>query len=340
MGELKMKKCTDKMVITSSTNKEDTTTIIRDSNSTNVTILKSRDIFIKSLVANEYSENTLKNYEGDFNFFHDFIKTKLHYKVIYLTDINYQHLEFYKKFLIERNTYSTACRKFNCLRTYFKTLYRKGLIPSNIIDSLKEDDFGINQKGKLENLDEIRKQILSKETIDEIYKRIKNDKGKNMKRNLTLFKILFMGLSRSEVLSLKWEDINFEDKTISICRPQNNTPIIVALPDSAFDALIKYYKSCMCKKELKTKVFNISTTPYNKIIKKYTVGLQTETGDTNIVGHCARHSAVVHMIRANVPLTEIQKVVGISLDKLQVYTHLSLDDTVKAASEIYTSMSA
>ncbi len=309
-----------KQVTEIKTSKEDIASIIRDINSTKVTMLKGRDIFINSLMVTGYSENTLKNYEGDINFFHDFIKTK--YKISFLTDITYQHLEVYKRFLIERNAYPTACRKFSCLRTYFKTLYWEGLIPCNIIDSLKEDDFGIKKRDKQENLDEIRKQILSKGTIAELFKRVKNDRSKNMRRDLALFYILFMGLSRSEVLFLKWEDINFKNKTISIYRPKKDTYDIVALPDSAYDALMKYYKSCMYKIEVYTKVFNISTTPYNKIIKKYTSGLKTETGDTNIVGHCARHSAVAYMVRANKPLSEIQKVVGISLDKLQVYMYL------------------
>lgn len=321
-------------------NNDDAKVAINYNNLRKVTILKSCSIFIKSLSSYNYSENTIKNYEGDIKFFQHYIKTKLTDRIIYINDICYQHLELYKEFLIERNSCTTASRKFNCLRTYFKILNIKGLGVSNIIDSLKEDEFGIQQEIKQENLDEIRKQILSKDTIDKLYMRIKNDKGKNMRRDLALFNILFIGLSRSEVLMLKWDDINFDNKTLTINRPKNSSCHIVELPDNAYDALIKYYKSCICKVELQTKVFNISTTPYNKIIKKYTSGLKTETGDTNIVGHCTRHSAIIHMLRANVPLTEIQKIVGISITKLQVYTYLSTSDAIKSATEVYTSISA
>ncbi len=333
-----MKKSTEKNLQKSKSRNKDTKSKRKGSSLTKVTILQSRDIFMKSLFAHKYSESTMESYKGDFDIFYEYIKTELNNRVRYITDVKYHHLEFYKEFLVEKYEFTTAYRKFNCLRTYFKMMYRKNFMPYDIISSLKEDDFGINRRSKQDGPDNIKRQILSEDTINKLFRRIKEDTSKNAERNLALFCILFMGLRRSEVLLLKWENIDFEKETLSIYRPKNKTSDIVSLPNNAIDALTKYHESCTHKQE-SDKVFNMSTTTYNKMIKKYTVGLKTKTGD-NIVGHSMRHTAVTHMVRNNVSLSEIQRFVGITLDTLQVYTHLSEKDTARGASVIDNLISA
>lgn len=337
MGEINMIKCKEQKSQTSRNTKKDTTSKFRDYDSMNVTILQSRDIFMKSLVVNGFSDCSKISYKGDFNIFYEFIKDELNNRVRYVTDIKYHHLELYKDYLIERYAaFATAYRKFNSLRTYLKALNRRELILDNLIESLNSDDFGIKRRDKLKNIEKIRRQILSKETISVIFKRIREDNGTDNDRDFALFAILFMGLRRSEILMLEWNNINFKDKTLHIWRPKTNNFDVVALSNTAYEALTKYYQTCNSPKELKTKVFNINKNLYSNIFHKYTKGLHTETGDTYIVPHTCRHTFITHMVRANISLPIIQKYVGLTLDTLQVYTHLCANDTVDASSVIDT----
>lgn len=332
-----MKKVYEKRVTNDGTVNRRTKSVLIKSDSMNVTILKSREMFAKSLVVNDFSESSRKSYKCDFDVFYEFIKDELNNRVRYVTDIKYHHLELYKEYLVDRYAaYATAYRKFSSLRTYLKTLNKMKLIPDNLIESLNSDDFGIKHRDKLKNIEKIRRQILSKETISLIFKNIIECNGSDYHRDFALFTILFMGLRRSEILSLEWDNINFKDKTLHIWRTKTNNFDVVALSNTAHESLKKYYITCNSPKKLKTKIFDIDENIYNKIFHQYTKGLHTETGDTNIVPHTCRHTFITHMVRANISLPIIQKFVGLRLDTLEVYTHLCANDTVGASSAIDT----
>ncbi len=294
-----------------------------------ITIKQSCNVFIKALETENKAPQTITAYGVDIQVFYNFIKENLNNKVRYACDLKYYHLELYKEFLNSQYAFRTACRKFNSLRTYIRIMHRCSYISNDIVVKLNTDKSGNRRRDKNICLNEITKHILSKETLREIFRRVKNDTTKNKYRDLAMFYILSYGLRRSEILQLTWEDFNLSEHTMLIKRPKTSTFDNVSISNDAVEALKQHFRMCSLCDTLTTKVFNIGTTPYNNIIKKYTKGLQTESGNSKITGHSFRHTFITLMVRAGKDLPFIQQYVGTTLETLQIYTHLSVRDSVQ-----------
>ncbi|MFL0251142.1 tyrosine-type recombinase/integrase [Clostridium neuense] len=299
----------------------------------NITIKHSIDIFIKSLQVEGKAKQTIVSYTTDIKIFYKFIQQELSNKIRYVSDIGYFHLELFKEYLNKNYCFSSTCRKYNCLRTYLRIMHRFDYINEDIIKKLNTDKFGNQRREKKLKVSEIRNGVISQEVRNLILQRVENDKSKNKYRDIALIHILNHGLRRSEVLYLKWSDFNFSNKTMNIWRPKNCNFDTVRISDNAVKALEQHFRISSFSNSLNDKVFSISTTPYNKIINKYTYGLLSETGK-RITGHSFRHTFITTMIRKNVSLSKIQRYVGISLEVLEQYTHLNFNDTDEIANLI------
>lgn len=295
-----------------------------------ITVLQSIDFFKKSIEVEGLSSATIKSYLTDMNMFYAFVKEVLNNNVRYICDLRYHHLEQYKEYLRSKYEMRTSARKYNCFRKYIKKMCASGFIDKDIVLAINNDNFGNSRRDKNCAFATIRKQILSKETLNVILNRIKEDTSKNKYRNFALFHILCLGQRREDILSLKWTDLNFTEKTMNIYRKKTNTFDIVQIPNSAVESLKQLYKIDMLTQSLTQYVFNLCKNSYNSVIQKYTNGLMTETGDNEITGHTFRHTFVTHMIRAGVDLSIIRQYTGQSLETIQIYTHLSVRDSHKA----------
>lgn len=294
-----------------------------------ITIKQSIDVFIKALETENKAPQTIQAYKVDINVFYEFIKETLNNKVRYVRDLKYYHFEIYKESLSDQYAFRTACRKFNCLRTYIRIMNRCNYISNDIVLKLNTDKYGNQRRDKNTSASEIVKHIMSTETLKEVFRRVKSDTTKNKYRDIAMFYILSYGLRRSEILELTWEDFNLTEQTMLIRRPKTSSFDNVSISKNAVDALKQHFRMCSLGDTLTTKVFNLSTTPYNNTIKKYVSGLKTESGNPVITGHSFRHTFITLMVRAGNDLPYIQQYVGTTLETLEVYTHLSVRDSVK-----------
>lgn len=301
-----------------------------------ITFNKGIEIFINDLIVNNKAKNTIEAYKTDMDIFLEFIDKVLNKKIIYTCDLKTSHLEDYKTYLIVKRGYSIrgASRKYNCLRSYIKTLNKYNLIDISIFLYLSSDSFGNKKKDKF--TDKIK--LISTETVEKILENLENSK-KNLKyRDKCIISLLlYLGLRRSEIINLKWNQIDFIKDTIKIIRNKNSTISIIDLPAIIRDDLQTLNKLSLAENKglLPTYVFYgkctdkpLSICSYNNIISLYTKNLTDIDGD-KITGHAFRHTFITNCIMKNIPLSEIMVLTGLDLKTIEYYSHIIPNNTLK-----------
>lgn len=157
-------------------------------------------------------------------------------------------------------------------------------------------------------------------TKDEIKKMINSTN--NIKHRLIIKLLYGCGLRVSEIISLKKEDINFEEKLIHIMLAKGKRDRFVKIPDSLLNELSSY-----CTLTDSETLF-----PSNRGGKLTTATIQATIEQAakkaNIIKrvypHLLRHSFATHLLEQGTDLRIIQKLLGhSSIKTTQVYTQIS-----------------
>ena len=162
--------------------------------------------------------------------------------------------------------------------------------------------------------------------------------------------MICLGCRRGEALGLKWSDIDFENKTIHICRtatPLKNTYELtdcktqssiryVVMPKALIQVLLEWKTlkghkedAFVCiREDGKPVIANTLTKHFKKIL--HNCGLK------NIRLHDLRHSFASLMANKGVPVNTVKEMLGHSDIKttLSIYTHTVFEDQKKAVSVI------
>ena len=149
--------------------------------------------------------------------------------------------------------------------------------------------------------------IFSKDEITKMNNILLSKTNINEFNNLTTFYVMFnlcycCGLRRCEVLNLKLQDFNYEDKTILIENSKNNTSRIIPLTDKLFDLLSNYLDIRNSELEYifiseRNKKFNEQYIPilFKRLLKESNIPLTYE-GKTQRL-HDLRHTFAVHTLK-------------------------------------------
>ena len=301
-----------------------------------ITLKKGIEIFINDLIVNNKSNNTIEAYKTDMKIFLEFIDEVLNKRITYTYELKTSHLEDYKSYLIINRGYSIrgASRKYNCLRSYIKTLNKYNLVDLSILIYLSNDSFANKKKDKF--TDKIK--LISNETIEKILENLENSNKSLKYRDVCVIKLLlYLGLRRSEILNLKWNQIDFINNTIKIIRNKNSTINIVNLPTPIIEDLKKLNKISIAENKgiLPNYVFHsvnidkpLSICAYNNIISLYTKNLKDIDGN-KVTGHAFRHTFITNCIRKNIPLSEVMVLTGLDLKTIEYYSHIVPNNTLK-----------
>lgn len=159
--------------------------------------------------------------------------------------------------------------------------------------------------------------ILTKEEIKKMI-----DSTLNIKHKLIL-KILYgCGLRVSEIINLKKEDINFNEKLLHIILSKGKKDRFVKIPESITRELKNYT-------ELLNDNILFPSNRGGKLTKK-TIGKIVENAakkagiQKNVYPHLLRHSFATHLLESGTDLRIIQKLLGHSnIKTTQIYTQVS-----------------
>jgi len=165
--------------------------------------------------------------------------------------------------------------------------------------------------------------VLSRKEVMEMI-----DKTKNIKHKLVLMFLYYAGLRLSEVINLRWENLDFDRKIIHIKKAKGEKERIVFLH--------KKLEELLREIGIKDSLVFISErgNKYNKrTIQQIVKNAARKTGIKKKVSpHTLRHSFATHLLEAGADIRYIQQLLGHkNLQTTQIYTHVADKDITKLA---------
>lgn len=264
-----------------------------------------------------------------------------HFEGKYLDQINPYLIEKYRMERVKKVEKSTINRETACLKAiFFKAIEWDKFKGSNPVLKVKAYP-------ESERIRKLEESEMSK-FYETLYLRDKNNNFviAPVIRNICLF-ALNTGCRRQEILSLKWTDINWKDKTVKITFTKNNRIKIINMNEQVEQVLrsIVQYDDCEYvfyhTWQGKRKRYTDIKRPWNKILKI--------SGITDLKFHDLRHTAGSYLYKVTGNLITVQELLGhkdirstqryvhgYDKDKEQAVSRLSLVyPKLKISSEVY-----
>lgn len=250
----------------------------------------SRDI---QLVYN--SQATIKNYKSQVLCFLNYFKDEIEPKSISNDKI--------KDWLLEAQTINSRKHRLCALNSFYKITVG---MPSKI------------QKIPYPKSEKKLPIVLSQQEVQKMF-----DVCENLKHKVILALLYSCGLRVSELINLKWCNIDRNRMIINVIGGKGNKDRQVMLDGSLIPLLEKYFF------EYKTKTYILSgqfSEQYSqRSVLQVMKQLSVKAGiNKRVYTHLMRHNCFTHMCEAGVDINLIQKLAGHSKVKTtMIYTHIS-----------------
>lgn len=229
---------------------------------------------------------------------------------VYLHEINPQMIEKFKRERCMEVSPSTVNRALVTLKSLF----------NRAADWGKFDGENPVRKVKLFPENNTRTQFLEKEEIGSLI-----NACDDRLRPIVIVAIN-TGMRKSEILNLKWHDIDFERGIIYLLRTKNNERRDIPMNEAVKSAIVSVKKHPSSPYIFCTKKGN----PFTDIRKSYGKAIE-RAGIKYIVFHSLRHTFASQLVMAGVDLNSVRELLGHkSLRMTLRYSHLSLDHKKRA----------
>jgi integrase len=247
-----------------------------------------------------------------------------------LKDICYADLYSYKNIRLSTTTIrgelrsiGTVNRELTALRRIFNIAIRK--------DWMRKNPFHCGEPLIQVSAERRRERILTLEEETRLLKACETSLNKNLRP--FLISLLSTGCRKSEMLKLKWCDIDFEERLITI--QALNTKSLqrrtVAIPKRLYDELIHLWDKS--DKELNSSVFGIK----DNVRKSFSAACKEagiiEGGIHGLNLHSLRHTVATRLVKGQLPIQLVGRILGHTQPQT-TYRYLTADNetTRKAAS--------
>ncbi|MEW9702597.1 tyrosine-type recombinase/integrase [Paenibacillus sp. SI8] len=284
-------------------------------------LLEAIGQFEKYQTSIDRSEKTIEAYRNDLLFFVKYL-VDAYNCTPYLTDVTSEDIEDYFFYLKKERGYSPASlkRKLAVFRTFYNFCNKKKYCNTNAavhVETIKQEhrekEF-LTSGEVLQLVDAIDHQLMKKVV-------------------LTLY---YTGLRISECINLTLEEIDFKHNTIKIYG-KGKKERIVPLNLKLKEILLHYIEN----ERPYSKTNNlfctaasggVSDSYVNKLIK---TAVDKLGWNKEVTCHTFRHSFASNLVKKNVNVVQIQKLLGhTSLSTTTVYTHTKLDDLTSAVNQL------
>ena len=262
------------------------------------------------------SHHTISAYSRDLNQFKNFL---IKLNISELGNITKKHLRLFIVNLNSKgNSASTISRKLTALRGLFLFSIKNGYLENNPLKDIS------NPK--------IRRKIpetLSFNSFEKIIQNLskKEDEEKDLLM-IVIFELLYGSALRiSELCSLDYKDIDFNNKTVKVMG-KGSKERILPLGNKSIIAIKDYLKFVKPKTKFSPLLLTKSGKRiYPRIIQKYVKEqIQNVSDISKKSPHVLRHSAATHMLDNGADLLSVKELLGHeNLSTTQIYTHVSIE---------------
>jgi len=224
------------------------------------------------------------------------------FKGRYLFDITPRMIEKYKAMRLEKVAPATVNRELACLKHMYNKAIEWGYIKSNPVKSVK---LLKEPPGRLRYLrpDEVKELL---------------DACNGYLRSIVIT-ALNTGMRKGEILALKWEDVDLENRKIAVRKPKNNEIRVIPVNQTLYDEL-----SRLSEQPNSEYVFsNGEGQRFGDIKKGFSLALK-RAGITDFHFHDLRHTFGSHLVMQGIDLKTVQQVMGHKeIETTMRYSHLS-----------------
>jgi len=268
------------------------------------------------------SKNTLESYRRDLLQFFEFLRDAL--GINSPLEAERDDLRAFLSALISYGYKKrTVTRKISAIRRFYRYMKRRGYIkrnPAELVCSLK--------------MERDLPETIPEEFINQILETW-NPEGFLDKRNKAIIELLYStGMRASELISLQWDEIDFEKNEIRV-KGKGGKERIVPFGDKAKKALMEYRSSIPKDAGLCQRVFlNRFLKPLSRrgLFMIVSECFKKLGGIFHVHPHTLRHAFATHLLNRGADLRSVQELLGHSrISTTQIYTHL----TFKKIREIY-----
>ena len=264
----------------------------------------------------KYSDNTIINYEIDIDRYINYLKLNK----IDIFKIEYKDVLDYISYLKKNHKSTSINRSISSIRTYYNYLIKNNYTNSNPFKIIN----GMKKEKKLPEYFKYNEYVELVNSID-----INSNLGI---RNKCIFEVLLCtGCRCNELVNIKLDDINLNEKEIKVLG-KGNKERIVYLGSYAIESIEKYLSirnEILGKKDNNYLFINhlgdkLTTRGIRDIIDK--ILLKSST-NMKITPHTFRHSFATMLLNEGCDLKSVQELLGhVSLSTTSIYTHVSNEE--------------
>ena len=264
----------------------------------------------------KYSYNTIINYEIDIDRYINYLKLNK----IDIFKIEYKDVLDYISYLKKNHKSTSINRSISSIRTYYNYLIKNNYTNSNPFKIIN----GMKKEKKLPEYFKYNEYVELVNSID-----INSNLGI---RNKCIFEVLLCtGCRCNELVNIKLDDINLNEKEIKVLG-KGNKERIVYLGSYAIESIEKYLSirnEILGKKDNNYLFINhlgnkLTTRGIRDIIDKI---LLKSSNNMKITPHTFRHSFATMLLNEGCDLKSVQELLGhVSLSTTSIYTHVSNEE--------------
>lgn len=271
--------------------------------------------FKEKMIAEDTSDNTIKNYVSDIKIFY-----KWYQEIGFLENIDkitHYHLNTYKDYLIhnQRKKASSINRNIQSLKKFFQFMADKKLIKGNPSEKIKF----------LKQTKRTKPKALTKNDIHKLLSVTSHSSHGTKKRNYAIIQLLLQtGIRVGELVNLEIRDLTLHDRSgeIRIINAKGGKERTIPLNSSARKALRIYFGGKNPEEKRVVFLSKQNKKMTVRAIQKVINSLAGKAGIENMSPHTLRHTFAINYLRSNPEcLVELSTLLGHeSLDTTSIYT--------------------
>jgi integrase/recombinase XerC len=277
----------------------------------------------------KYSSHTISAYLNDIHYFESFNADRFDQDTI--EQAQYSQIRDWIIFLANENTSNTTInRKIASLKAFYKFLLKTKQIETSPL--LKHKALKTPKKLQI--------PFSEKELADALNQSSESNDFQGIRNKLIIDLFYTTGMRRTELIHLKYANINLSSNTIKVLGKRNKERILPILPIITKQLLL-YNKERTCLECIVDEDFLFLTKKGLKLNDSFVYRLinsyfSTVSEKVKKSPHILRHTFATHLLNNGADLNSVKELLGhSSLASTQIYTHSSLSELKKVYQEAH-----